>query len=94
MILGQIYYVSCFYIALSLLVYSTPNMSHARYFFTLQIIFELANLLAPTDPALAVCLTTLFSQLDQRWPIYGVIIAELNLATHGFHELTRRNVLT
>lgn len=69
------------------------GLGHARDVFSLEVVLELADLLATLDPALANQLTTLFGQLIQSGPVDRVVVAELNITTHRLHELAGRNML-
>lgn len=68
-------------------------LGHARDVLSLEVVLELADLLATLDPALSNQLTALFGQFVQSGPVDGVVVAELNVTTHRLHELAGRNML-
>lgn len=61
---------------------------------TLQIVLVFANPLASLDPAFAVFLLSLLRQLVQGRPVQRMVISELDVASHGFHQMARRHMLT
>lgn len=54
----------------------------------------LSNEFASLDPTLAVCLLALFSQLVQSRPVERMVIAELNIPSHGLHQMAGGYVQT
>lgn len=60
----------------------------------LQVVLKLADLLATLNPAFAVRLTSLVSQLVQSGPVGCMVVAEFDITTHRLHKLARRDVLT
>lgn len=60
----------------------------------LQIVLKLTNPLACLDPAFPVFLLALLCQFVQCRPVERMVISELNIASHGLHQMARRYVLT
>ena len=59
----------------------------------LQVVLKLADPLACLDPAFPVLLLALLCQLVQRWPVERMVVSELNIASHGLHQMARRHML-
>ena len=61
---------------------------------TLQVVLELADLLAALNPAFTVSLTSLISQLVQGGPVRRMVVAEFDITAHRLHKMARWDMLT
>ena len=59
----------------------------------LEIVLILSNPLAALNPARTIRLLALFGQLVQSWPVACMVISELDVTSHGLHQMVRGNVL-
>lgn len=78
---------------LGLSICTTCALRHTRDVFSLQIVFELADLLAALDPAFVVSRAALVGQLVQCEPVGRMVVTELDITTHRLHEMARWHVL-
>lgn len=69
-------------------------LSYTRDVLALQVVLDLADLLATLDPAIAVGLVTLLRQLVQGGPVDGVIIAKFHITADRLHQMAGRHMLT
>lgn len=60
----------------------------------LQVVLKLANPLSGLNPAFPVFLLSLLGQFVQCWPVQRMVVPELDIASHGLHQMARRDMLT